>query len=492
MVFILKNNLDKREFTFEVTDKVSSSLFYTFDINLPEGISDGEYTYYLKVNDKVVSKGICIVGDYNLDITKYEEEKGVEYYVYDGDSDNVVAYVDTKAKPEQSKSLSVEKNGSYEITPDSGLVLNKVDISVDVQPTPIQSKSETYVSNGSYSVTPDNGYNLSKVDIDVNVPSVPLQEKKGTYTENGSYSVTPDEGYNLSKVDVTVDVDVDVYYNKGVNEQKAKLVSTAITENGTYSKADGYNKVTVNVADTPTQTKTLSATSNGTYNVTPDDGYNLSRVDVEVKVPTGENVFKAYVDGSLTTIRAEDLDGITKIADRSFYYYSALTSVTIPSSVTSIGERAFESCENLTSVTLPNSVTSIGDSAFDSCKKLTSITIPSGVTSISDYAFFSCSALTSVTIPSSVTSIGYNCFCHTSLISIELPSSVTSISDYAFFSCEKLTSLTILATTPPTISNNGIVNTTDCRIYVPSESLSAYKSAKNWSDMSWRIQAITE
>jgi len=58
----------------------------------------------------------------------------------------------------------------------------------------------------------------------------------------------------------------------------------------------------------------------------------------------------------------------------AFFYWSSLTSVTIPNSVTSIGEGAFYNCSSLTSITIPNSVTSIGVGAFHNCSSLTSVT----------------------------------------------------------------------------------------------------------------------
>ena len=55
-------------------------------------------------------------------------------------------------------------------------------------------------------------------------------------------------------------------------------------------------------------------------------------------------------------------------------------------------------------------VTSLGDGCFGSCSALTSITIPSSVTSLGENCFSYCSGLTSITIPSSVTSLGGFCF----------------------------------------------------------------------------------
>ena len=171
---------------------------------------------------------------------------------------------------------------------------------------------------------------------------------------------------------------------------------------------------------------------------------------------------------------------VTSIRDHAFYECSALTNVTIPSSVTSIGNDAFYRCSALTSVTIPASVTSIGTSAFRACDALEDINvsqenstyasidgilydkevqiliqcpggrndviIPASVTSIGYRAFYGCSALTNVTIPSSVTSIGDSAFYGCSgLTSVTIPSSVTSIGWYAFYGCSALTSVTIPA-----------------------------------------------
>ena len=152
--------------------------------------------------------------------------------------------------------------------------------------------------------------------------------------------------------------------------------------------------------------------------------------------------------------------------------------------ITSIGVDAFRCCYTLTSVTIPNSVTSIERSAFDDCRFLTSITIPDRVTKIEDCAFADCWYLTSVTIPDSVTSIGDYAFesC-LFLTSITIPDSVTSIGDRAFSNCSSLTNVYCKPTTPP--AGDYLIfgyTSSDRKIYVPMQSVSAYKSANNWSD----------
>ena len=129
--------------------------------------------------------------------------------------------------------------------------------------------------------------------------------------------------------------------------------------------------------------------------------------------------------------------------------------------VTTIGHNAFFGHYSLTSVTIPDSVTTIGDSAFYGCSSLTSVNIPDSVTTIGNSAFYDCNKLTSVTIPDSVTTIGY----------------------YAFRFCSSLTSVYCKPTTPPAGDSCMFYNNASGRkIYVPMESVEAYKSAGYWSE----------
>ena len=193
----------------------------------------------------------------------------------------------------------------------------------------------------------------------------------------------------------------------------------------------------------------------------------------------------AFSNNKLTSVTIPNR--VTSIGQRAFYD-NQLTSVNIPNSVTSIGHEAFRS-NQLTSVTIPNSVTSIGQSAF-SHNHLTSVTIPNSVTSIGQYAF-SHNHLTSVTIPNSVTSIGNEAFESNKLTSVNIPNSVTSIGQSAFKS-NQLTSVTIHAIIPPYTyyrdALKGIPSST--KIYVPAQSVNAYKTTGEWSNYADRIFPI--
>ncbi|MBO7263792.1 MAG: hypothetical protein J6U93_04650, partial [Alistipes sp.] len=62
--------------------------------------------------------------------------------------------------------------------------------------------------------------------------------------------------------------------------------------------------------------------------------------------------------------------------------------------------------------------------------------------------------------------------------------SVTTIGDGAFYHCSSLTSVYCKATTPPALGGPYVFdyNGSGRKIYVPTESVEAYKSASGWSE----------
>ena len=234
----------------------------------------------------------------------------------------------------------------------------------------------------------------------------------------------------------------------------------------------------------------------------------------EYTIPDSVTTIGVYAFSNCSSLTSVTIpDSVTTIGEWAFYYCISLTSITIPDSVTTIGNYAFYVCSNLqefngkfasedgrclivdgtlnafapaglTEYTIPNSVTTIGDNVFYYCESLTSVTIPDSVTEIGEGAFSNCSSLTSVTIPDSVTTIGvYAFFLCESLTSITIPDSVTVIEDSTFIFCYSLTSVYCKAITPPAGGSFMFYNNASGRkIYVPMESVEAYKSAEYWSE----------
>jgi hypothetical protein len=131
----------------------------------------------------------------------------------------------------------------------------------------------------------------------------------------------------------------------------------------------------------------------------------------------------------------------------------------------------YQAIAKLKSLIYPDSCTTFGNSAFYGCALLEHIHIPNGTTDISNQCFQACSALKEIDLPSSVDWIGTN----------------------AFGGCTSLKTITVRAVNPPTIYNysfNGVP--ANANIYVPAESVEAYKAAQYWSARAAYIQAIQE
>lgn len=161
----------------------------------------------------------------------------------------------------------------------------------------------------------------------------------------------------------------------------------------------------------------------------------------------GDNKLPQFIDGSLTTITADDLAGMTKVRDYAFSN-SKITNITLPDSVTSIDNFAFQYCSSLTNITIPDSVINIGTATFDSCSSLTQITIPVNVTSIGGNALRIGSSTNKATI-------------------------------------------TMKPTTPPTITSSTFTANSINKIIVPVGCGNTYKSATNWSNFADYIEEAT-
>ena len=248
-------------------------------------------------------------------------------------------------------------------------------------------------------------------------------------------------------------------------------IPDTVTSIGTYAFYFCYSLASITIPNTVTSIETYVF-----YGC-----YSLASITIPNTVTSiGTNAF--YNCYSLVSVTIPGT--VTSIGSGAFYNCYSLDSVTILDGVTSIGTNAFVSCYSLTSITIPDTMTSIGNGAFNGCRSLASIIIPGTVTSIEDSAFYNCFSLDSVTILDGVTNIGngafYSCY---SLASITIPDTVTNIKANAFSYCYGMAEYHFLSTTPPTLASTNVFYNiqSDCVIYVPQESLSAYKTASNWS-----------
>jgi len=148
-------------------------------------------------------------------------------------------------------------------------------------------------------------------------------------------------------------------------------------------------------------------------------------------------------------------------------------------------------------VIIPQGVTRIGNNAFRNWQSNNQpLVIPDSVTSIGYYAFlYWTSNNQRLVIPNSVTSIGQNAFSiwTSNDKPLVIPSSVTSIGDYAFENWSLVPYVEMQAITPPTLASSGAFSSqNNAPIYVPDESVDAYKTATNWVNLADRIFSIND
>jgi len=144
--------------------------------------------------------------------------------------------------------------------------------------------------------------------------------------------------------------------------------------------------------------ETYTPYSNSSYSwVTSADG------NWQYDIVDGDNtkcIVKPYSDAmkSGAVVIPDSIDGYAPVAvyKDAWTGNTAITSVTLPSTVTEIGENAFKGCTGLASINLEN-VHVIGANAFNGCTSLTSIEVGS-LNDLHYSSFMGCSSLETVKI----------------------------------------------------------------------------------------------
>ena len=364
--------------------------------------------------------------------------------------------------------------------------------------------------------------NVSKIDIDLSSFTMDYHKEENNIIRYWAPSKLPETTSNKSG---------------GLHTDK---FNTTITEH-TFENGMGVIKFANNVTEligTNNQGEYGAfGNSNITHIILPNTITNIGRcsfykcqslINIELSSILKSIGYDAFnTCNNLLSIKLPDT--VESIGQSAFIGCSNLTSIKLSESLISIGGYAFDGCSSLTSLIIPKNVTSIGTAQFGSfqnCSSLTSIKvhpnntiynsnnncnaiiktntnelvqgckntiIPSNITKICNHAFSGCTSITSISLHEGITNIGINAFYRcTGLTSIILPSTINFIDDYAFENCSNLTSITINAIEVPELDESVFDNTNNCPIYVPAESVDAYKAAEEWSNYASRIQAIPE
>ncbi len=207
-------------------------------------------------------------------------------------------------------------------------------------------------------------------------------------------------------------------------------------------------------------------------------------------------------------------------------FISAITSISLPSTLESIDPYVFDFCDALASFSvatgntnfvtengilynidkttivrypqakagdsfdIPNTVETIGYSAFWHCTNLVSVEIPTSVETIQEAAFGECSSIISITIPNSVKSIEAGAFMYCSkLETISIAGSVAFLGNLIFLNCSSLQDIYVYWQNPSdtneiTYSRLGVSNDvySNATLHIPEGTVEKYSAATNWKN----------
>ena len=285
--------------------------------------------------------------NFNLESLEVDPTTSDEMYYpsagYDGIGSVLVHAIEL-----DSSTLYINRNGNYSVTSNVD-GLSRVDVSVNVA-----TDASAYYDEG-YTDGYSQGYGEGYTEGESTGTAAGIAEQKAKLTSlvvnaNGTY--TREDGYN----DVSVNIDTSSYYDdgysagetagitEGIAQQKAKLDSSTFTTNGTFTREDGWNEITVDIDTINNQNKTIDS-STASQTVTPDLGYTglgqvvinpyvldskqlnvnangtfviessangLSRVDVSVNIDTSSYYDDGYSAGEAAGYAQGEADGIAE------------------------------------------------------------------------------------------------------------------------------------------------------------------------------------
>lgn len=284
-----------------------------------------------------------------------------------------------------------------------------------------------------------------------------------------------------------------------------------------------------------TDTKTLSFTLTGSDGwFIPEYGPSTKPwqsyiTDIEyLDLPEGLYSIGAYAFSSAKSLKEVVLpQSLTFLDQYSFQNCYSIHTFTIGPNLLTIAQHALNGCFSLTNLYVPDNVTDVRYLAFhwipnvafsedradkpvagartvngiveepmvysDSEKTILSacsafakgyVRVNDGVKTINDHAFYTCFAITAVELPNSVDSVGEHAFDDCDALETLIIGSGLRITDWYAFSIKNLKNVVCMAVTPPDLGRYSFyaTNVRAATLYVPDESVDAYKAASQWKE----------
>jgi hypothetical protein len=201
-------------------------------------------------------------------------------------------------------------------------------------------------------------------------------------------------------------------------------------------------------------------------------------------------------------------DNVEEISSSVFSGFTALTTITVPSSIAKIGENAFSDCNRLNSVNITdlhawcnilfaNSASNpltYAHHLFLNEEEIKELTIPESVSSVGNYAFSGYSTLVHVNIPNTVKEVGENAFkgC-TGVKTLSIGSGITKIESLAFAELSMLEDIYCYAVRYPITATDAFKDSylEYVTLHVPEKSVIPYTNHTVWGK-AMKVVPITD
>lgn len=172
---------------------------------------------------------------------------------------------------------------------------------------------------------------------------------------------------------------------------------------------------------------------------------------------------------------------------------AALEELVVPEAITALPNNVLNGYTALNALTIDwSKITNVGSNALTGVPALTDaeLVLPN-LTTAAAYAFNGILAKSIDLTGSTITEISRIFEVCPNLETIILPETVTTINNYAIRSSPKLQTMVVRSVTPPTLSAFEQAGNSTFIIYVPDESVEAYKAATGWTRYASRIYPMS-
>jgi hypothetical protein len=207
-----------------------------------------------------------------------------------------------------------------------------------------------------------------------------------------------------------------------------------------------------------------------------------------INAPRVESIGR-YVFGSCLQLTGDLNFPLLQTMGDSAFVKTSITSF-VAESLTSAGSDCFNSCPNLESVVMPK-VISLGNRFFWHSSNLKEVNLD-GIETLQN-VFSGCVSLRKMRLPSIITLNGaFDTPNEDRYELIDLGENLTSIANNSLRGGFGMKAIIIRAKTPPEAGTNICSSSNNCPIYVPDESVEAYKTATGFTSYATRIKPLSE